>query len=117
MCVDFGWRTFLFYGVCMKFNRVELDKINIYILRTVAREVGVKSPTSLTKQALIEEILQIQSGIKKPCTPSKRGRPVKNSLENQNYEGSVSIRDKEAIKKEFIDKILKEIENRLYDIL
>ena len=67
----------------MKFNREELDKINIYALRNVAREVGVKSPTSLTKQVLIEEILLIQSGAKQPVVQSKRGRPIKNSIENK----------------------------------
>lgn len=101
----------------MKFDRDSLEKINIYTLRNVAREIGVKSPTSLTKPLLIEEILQIQSGQSKPSQPSKRGRPIKNSLEDRITENYVSIRDKEAIKKEFIDKILKEIENRLYDIL
>ena len=101
----------------MKFSREELDKINIYALRNVAREVGVKSPTSLTKQVLIEEILQIQSGAKQPVVQSKRGRPIKNSIENKNDEISISVKEKMAIKKELIDKILKEIEMKLYEII
>ena len=101
----------------MGFVKTELEKINIYALRNLAREIGVKSPTSLTKPALIEEILQIQIGKSQPHEPSKRGRPVKNSMENNQGEFLLSIKERAAIKKEFIDKILKEIETRLYEIL
>jgi hypothetical protein len=100
----------------MGFTKGELEKINVYTLRNLARDIGVKSPTSLTKPLLIEKILQIQSGKSQPHEPSKRGRPVINNMENNHAEGLLSIKEKAAIKKELIDKILKEIEAELYEI-
>ena len=42
----------------MKYEKEQLQQTNIYCLRNIAREVGVKSPTSLKKQQLIDEIMQ-----------------------------------------------------------
>ena len=54
-----------------------LDKLGIYDLRSLARKVGVNSPTSKKKEKLIEEIKSIQSGSQKPVFNNKFGRPVK----------------------------------------
>ena len=100
----------------MRFDREGLEKIGVYDLRNIAREVGVKAPTALRKNELIEEILQIESGKKPPHELSKRGRPSKNSF-CSSIKSTISVSDKNAIKKEFIDSILEEIKRKLYEIL
>ena len=97
----------------MKFVKEQLEKISVYDLRNIARGIGVKAPTILRKYELIEEILQIESGKKRPSEKSKRGRPIKSGFTNS----TISVKDKEMIKKEIIDSILKEIERKLYEIL
>ena len=123
----------------MQYERDDLYATKIGILQKYAREIGVKAPTCLTKRALINEIILVQSGKKAPCAPNKRGRPAKNSgkpmiivkketkdnqvhekktNENttiQNVEDLVSIEEK--LKKEFINRILREMEKKLNKIL
>ena len=106
----------------MQHDIVQLYEMNIHVLRNIAREVGVKSPTTLTKKALIDEILQIESGNKQPCIPTKKGRPPKNNGANKRLENEKMIdenaRDlKNNMKKEFITCILKEIEKKLTALL
>ena len=48
------------------YTRDNLDKLGIYELRTLAREVGVYSPTTLKKNELMDQILNIVSGKEKP---------------------------------------------------
>ena len=104
----------------MKYEKEQLQQTNIYCLRNIAREVGVKSPTSLKKQRLIDEIMQILSGEKKPCNPTKTGRPVKNAIDTLDCvtknDLSLPIKN-EKIKKEIINAVLKEVEKRLNEIL
>ena len=59
------------------FTDENLNKLGIYALRTLARKVGVNSPTSKKKEVLIEEIKSIQNGSLKPNFNNKFGRPVK----------------------------------------
>ena len=55
-----------------------LNELNIFALRDLARRTGVNSPTSKKKEQLIKEIVEIISGEKKPQeTKSKQGRPPK----------------------------------------
>ena len=55
-----------------------LNELNIFALRDLARRTGVKSPTSKKKEELIEEIKEIISGKKQPtASKSKQGRPPK----------------------------------------
>ena len=106
----------------MQYDVFQLYEMDIHALRNIAREVGVKSPTTLTKKALIDEILQIESGNKQPCIPTKKGRPPKNNGANQKLENEKMI-DENAMdlknnkKKEFIACILKEIEKKLMALL
>lgn len=98
----------------MNFTIEELEQFNIYGLRSIAREVGVKAPTKLKREQLIEEILLIKSGAKKPYIPSKIGRPVKMVLTDmigqpKDYNGKT--------KEEIIKTILNEIEIKLKQIL
>lgn len=56
----------------------QLNELSIFALREVARRTGVSSPTSKKKQQLIEDIIAINNGVKKPHIPkTKQGRPPK----------------------------------------
>ena len=56
----------------------QLNELSIFSLRELARRTGVSSPTSKKKQQLIEDIIAINNGIKKPHIPkTKQGRPPK----------------------------------------
>lgn len=56
----------------------ELDNLGIHELRTLARSVGVKSPTSKKRQVLLDEIRSIRAGDIKPQFNTRFGRPIKN---------------------------------------
>lgn len=57
---------------------MDYEKLCIYELRKLAREIGVKSPTSLKRAQLLEKIKAIESGIEQPyIKKSNKGRPVK----------------------------------------
>ena len=106
----------------MQYNINQLYELNIHSLRNIARKVGVKAPTTLKKKALINEILQIDSGIKQPCMPTKKGRPPKNDNANKRLKNEKIVDEnamdlKNNIKKEFITCILKEIEKKLMALL
>lgn len=101
----------------MNYQRENLIQLNIHTLRSIAREFGVKSPTTLNKDSLINEILLISQGKKQPHTPTKKGRPPKtNKLDAQNF-SALSPHGKEQLKKEFIASILKEVEKKLNELL
>ncbi len=59
------------------FTRELLEDEHTQVLRALGRAVGVKAPTSKSKDAIVEEILAIQSGELKPVEPSTKGAPVK----------------------------------------
>lgn len=64
-----------------KFTEIELQKLDIHTLRELARSIGVSSPTSKKKSALIENMLEIISGKSVPEYKNvNRGRPAKNSV-------------------------------------
>ena len=70
----------------------------------------------------MKEIMQIQEGEKEPCPHSKRGRPPKNNLEQTKIEDEKDFINDSLIciekkKQEIIDCILKEIKNKLNEIL
>ena len=123
LCVNFGWRTFYFTRINMRYEKEELYETNIHCLRQIAREIGVQTPTVFKKKELINEIIKIESGTKQPATPSKKGRPLKHDLENRPIEMESGVVDSTAmsteknIKKQFIDFILKEIEKTLNELL
>lgn len=102
----------------MEYTVEKLNEANLYSLRNLAREVGVKSPTSLRKCELIKEIIDIKSGKRQPCTQTKKGRPVKSTIENKNFSpNQKDIKTEKQIKKEHIKSILKEMEKTLNEIL
>lgn len=101
----------------MEYTVEELNEVNLYSLRNLAREVGVKAPASLKKSQLIKEIIDIKSGKKQPCTPTKKGRPVKASIENINISpNKKDIKTEKQVKKAHIKSILKEMEKTLNEI-
>ena len=56
----------------------QLEELSIFALRELARRTGVNSPTSKKKQQLIDDIVAIRNGVKKPHIPkTKQGRPPK----------------------------------------
>lgn len=62
----------------MNYVKEELEKLSIHHLREIAREMGVKSPSSQIKKNLVEEILDVSNGAKQPHF-TKNGRPsIKN---------------------------------------
>lgn len=56
--------------------RNRLEGLSIYELRAVARQVGVKSPTTKKHRELVEAVLRIQSGEERAFSTNK-GRPPK----------------------------------------
>ncbi len=81
----------------------QIEKLGIYELRSLARSMGVQSPTSKKREELISAIKGIQSGVIKPQF-NNFGRPVK-KLSNQNELLSNLIINGD---KELEDKIKKE---------
>ncbi len=61
----------------LKENEKLYESLGIYDLRNVAREKGVKSPTTKKRQELIDEILKIDRGEQEPHVKRGRGRPEK----------------------------------------
>ena len=75
----------------------KLENLRIHELRDVAREMGVKSPTSLTKEKIIQEVNLIVSGEKEPYfNVRKQGRPTK--TEEMDLAGFVSATSGETDK-------------------
>ncbi|MDR0850641.1 MAG: hypothetical protein LBN07_04160 [Christensenellaceae bacterium] len=67
-------------------QRNKLLRLGIFELRNMARDLGVRSPTTLTKEVMIEEMLRIIRGEADPYTPlSKRGRPPKSNYKENVY--------------------------------
>lgn len=92
-----------------KFQKEELEKLSLSVLRDLGREIGVKSPASKKKEVLIKEILEIQSGKLKPASPNKKGAPPKFKIDLSEFmEGgeekpSYDISKKESTKMELSD--------------
>ena len=62
----------------IEFDFNKLNNLRIHELRDFARNVGVKSPTSLKKEEIIEQVLLILSGESQPYVNlTKQGRPAK----------------------------------------
>ncbi len=68
-----------------RFSREELNKLKLSILREIGREIGVKSPTSLSKARLVEEILLIQDGKVTPELQTGKGAPPKGKMDVSDY--------------------------------
>ena len=62
-----------------KLNREELEEEHLTVIRELGRQAGVKSPSSMKKEEIIEEIILIQEGKKRPVffQDKKKGAPTK----------------------------------------
>jgi len=66
-----------------------LENIGIFELREIGREIGVHSPTTLKRNALVKNILDIYQGYVKPIAKNNRGRPVKTTGNTKEIVSSV----------------------------
>lgn len=60
-----------------KYTKQELDRMSIFDVRHIAKEVGVSAPTKLNKGELMDLIYKISNGFMLPPTPPRVGRPKK----------------------------------------
>lgn len=85
----------------MQYTKEELNEFSLYSLRELGREIGVKAPSTLKKEQLIEQILSVLSGKIEP-TFSMRGRPkLKKNFSTQEV----------TLLKEYLDKIFETAKN------
>lgn len=61
------------------YTKAQLEKLNFYDVRNVARAVGVKNVSKKKISVLIDNIIKIQDGELAPYR-TKKGRPVKKRL-------------------------------------
>lgn len=76
------------------FTKEILKEVGFLAIREIARQIGVRSPASKTKEQLIEEILGIQQGLIKPIPIRKIGAPTKNSVDISKYYKNKNEQDK-----------------------
>lgn len=90
----------------MDISRIELERINVLALRTIARQMGIKSPTIKKKQELIEEILKVSNGCNEETTPKNtRGRPCLNAFDGSDIISFSPINFTEEYIKDYINKV------------
>ena len=63
-----------------KFTQEMLKHAHTDVIREIGRRIGVKAPTTKKKKQIITEIIAIQKGELEPVELSKRGAPVKISV-------------------------------------
>lgn len=64
-----------------KYTEAELRMTSIFVLRNIARRIGVISPTTYKKDDLVKKVCDISSGLAKPEMPRNRqGRPPKDRV-------------------------------------
>ena len=68
-----------------KFTVEELEGMSLAVLREIGRQMYVKSPTSLRKECLIENIIGIQKGTICPVPPTGVGAPRKSAIDVSEY--------------------------------
>ena len=61
----------------IKFTKEMLEELHLSVVRELGRQIGVKAPAGKKKDALIRDILAIQSGAIAPVPPTKVGAPTK----------------------------------------
>lgn len=70
-------------------TKEQLNDLSIFEIRELARRTGVSTPTSKKKGELIEQILEINDGLRDPHVPkTKQGRPPKKL---GGYEGLMNV--------------------------
>ena len=69
----------------IKFTKEQLDNMNLFVLREIGREIGVKAPAAMKKDNLINDIMAIQDNRLEPVAPTKLGAPPKKMDLSQYY--------------------------------
>jgi len=93
-------------------KKEELCKKSIHQLRAVARQRGVKCPSALKKQQLIDSLLQIEAGQLEPYF-TNMGRPAKLCTEgNPSGLTSEDIKQVECLLQNALD-MLEEMKSKL----
>ena len=77
---------------------MDFSKLNLYELRTIARELGVRSPSSLTKAKLIEQIQKSFQKDFKPYFTTKGRKPLGTNLSNNKTSAEFKAIILEALK-------------------
>ena len=86
----------------------ELSKKSLHELRILGRKVGVKSVSTLKKQALIDNIIDIANGIKQPSFNNFGRKPYVSTSDN------VSITEEKLY---LIERLLDKTKNEILEIL
>ena len=100
----------------MLYLRSELNEYSFTYVRKIGRNIGVKSPTSMTKDKIIDCILAIQKGEMQPVF-TKRGRPAKTiSPVNEHFElqKKYSEKERQRLLKEKVSKYLEKLKKEIY---
>ena len=69
----------------IRFNKKILEVEHLTTVREIGRQIGVKSPSSMKKDKVINLILDIQNGKVEPVPPNKRGAPPKIFVDVSKY--------------------------------
>lgn len=96
----------------MKYDRNELKNKNVHSLRIIARKIGVKSPTTLKKEQLIEQIGLISDGKISPYF-SNRGRPSLSEISEQKSKEKQSLKEKQKQ----LNALFSEMKKRVNEII
>ncbi|MBQ0099818.1 MAG: hypothetical protein KBS91_04665, partial [Firmicutes bacterium] len=86
----------------------DLNKLGLMQLRVYAKSIGVKAPTSYTKNELIKKIKEIKDGIVSPYF-TDRGRPQLNTfidIEENLNDNNISLNSVEIENLELRKKIM-----------
>ncbi len=69
------------------FSHELLDKEHLSVIREIGRQIGVRSPSSLTKEVLIDQIIGVQCGEIEPISAREaiRGAPPKIKVDISRY--------------------------------
>ena len=59
------------------FTREILSRQHLSLIREIGRQIGVKAPSEKPKDKLIQDILDIQSGVVEPTQQNTKGAHVK----------------------------------------
>ena len=65
----------------VKLSREEWEKVSLSVLRAIGRAIGVKSPTTMPKEPLIDNIMGIEEGRRKPEVATNKGAPTKSGID------------------------------------
>ena len=69
----------------IKFTKEQLNDMNLFVLREIGRQIGVKAPAGMKKDKLIQDSIAIQENRLEPVAPTKIGAPPKNPIDLSEY--------------------------------